>query len=118
MRVALAEEPGGTGSVELSERPAPAPAAGQALVKVRGAGVGPWDAGYLGGGWSRVSRFSPQRLHRPSCLDSGRTVQESSGGFTLWRRCARYRPGRGHRVMPRLLTRVCRAMSVQAGFGR
>ena len=26
------------------------------------------------GGWSGVSRFSPHRLHRPSCLDSRRTV--------------------------------------------
>jgi hypothetical protein len=33
MRVALAEELGGIDSVELSERPAPAPAAGQALVR-------------------------------------------------------------------------------------
>ena len=51
MRVALAEEPAGTGSVELSERPAPAPAAGQAPVRVHGAGVGPWDAGFPGGGF-------------------------------------------------------------------
>ena len=51
MRVALAEEPAGTGSVELSERPAPAPAAGQALVRVHNAGVGLWDVGFLGGGF-------------------------------------------------------------------
>jgi len=51
MRVALAEELGGIDSVELSERPAPAPAAGQALVRVHGEGVGLWDAGFLGGGF-------------------------------------------------------------------
>ena len=51
MRVALAEELGGIDSAELSERPAPAPAAGQALVRVHGAGVGLWDAGFLGGGF-------------------------------------------------------------------
>ena len=40
MRVALAEELGRIDSAELSERPAPAPAAGQALARVHGAGVG------------------------------------------------------------------------------
>ena len=51
MRVALAEELGGIDSVELGERPDPAPAAGQALVRVHGAGVGPWDVGFLSGGF-------------------------------------------------------------------
>ena len=51
MRVALVQELGGIDSVELQERPDPTPAAGQALVKVGGAGVGPWDVGFLGGGF-------------------------------------------------------------------
>ena len=51
MRVALAQELGGIDSVELGERPDPVPAAGQALVRVHGAGVGPWDVGFLGGGF-------------------------------------------------------------------
>jgi NADPH:quinone reductase len=45
MRVALVQELGGIDSVELQERPDPTPVAGQALVKVGGAGVGPWDVG-------------------------------------------------------------------------
>jgi NADPH:quinone reductase len=45
MRVALAEELGGIDRVELAELPDPAPAAGQALIKVHGAGTGPWDVG-------------------------------------------------------------------------
>jgi NADPH2:quinone reductase len=55
MRVALAEELGGIDSVMLRERPDPAPAAGQALVRVHGAGVGPWDVGFLGGGFPGIA---------------------------------------------------------------
>jgi NADPH:quinone reductase len=51
MRAALAAELGGIDSVALGERPDPAPAAGQALVRVHGAGVGPWDVGFLSGGF-------------------------------------------------------------------
>jgi NADPH:quinone reductase-like Zn-dependent oxidoreductase len=55
MRVALAEELGGIDRVELRERPDPVPAAGQALVRVGGAGVGPWDVGFLSGGFPGLS---------------------------------------------------------------
>jgi len=51
VRVALAMELGGIDSVELGDRPDPAPAAGQALIKVHGAGVCPWDVGFLSGGF-------------------------------------------------------------------
>jgi len=49
MRVALVQELGGIGSVELREQPDPTPAAGQALIRVRGAGVGPWDVAMISG---------------------------------------------------------------------
>jgi|ERR1022692_745654 NADPH:quinone reductase-like Zn-dependent oxidoreductase len=51
MRVALAEKLGGIDSVELGDRPDPAPGAGQVLIRVHAAGVGPWDVGFLGGGF-------------------------------------------------------------------
>ena len=53
MRVALVRELGGIGSVELRERPDPTPSAGQAVVRVRGAGVGPWDVAMISGAFGR-----------------------------------------------------------------
>jgi NADPH:quinone reductase-like Zn-dependent oxidoreductase len=53
MRVALVRELGGIGRLELRERPDPVPAAGQALVRVRGAGVGPWDVAMISGAFGR-----------------------------------------------------------------
>jgi NADPH:quinone reductase-like Zn-dependent oxidoreductase len=53
MRVALVRELRGIGRVELRERPDPTPAAGQALVRVRGAGVGPWDVAMISGAFGR-----------------------------------------------------------------
>ena len=55
MRAALAEELNGIDCVRLGERPDPSPAEGQVLVRVRGAGVGPWDVGFLGGGFPGVA---------------------------------------------------------------
>jgi NADPH:quinone reductase len=55
MRAALAEEFGGIDGVKLGERPDPVPAAGQVLVRVGAAGVGPWDVGFLGGGFPGVA---------------------------------------------------------------
>src|SRR6266566_1974175 len=53
MRVALVRELGGIGSVELRERPDPTPAAGQVVVRVRGAGVGPWDVAMISGAFGQ-----------------------------------------------------------------
>ncbi len=53
MRVALVQELGGIDSVELRERPDPTPAAGQVVVRVRGAGVGPWDVAMISGAFGR-----------------------------------------------------------------
>jgi NADPH:quinone reductase-like Zn-dependent oxidoreductase len=55
MRAAVAGELDGIGGVELGERPDPVPTAGQVLVRVRGAGVGPWDVGFLGGGFPGIT---------------------------------------------------------------
>lgn len=49
MRVALVRELGGIGGVELSGSADPTPAAGQAVLSVRGAGVGPWDVAMISG---------------------------------------------------------------------
>ena len=51
MRVALAERLDGIDSVQPGELPDPAPAAGQALIRVHGVGLGPWDVGFLSGGF-------------------------------------------------------------------
>src|SRR6185437_1839452 len=55
MQAALARELTGVDAVELGERPAPVPGAGQVLVRVHGAGVGPWDVGFLRGGFPGVA---------------------------------------------------------------
>jgi len=53
MRVALVRELRGIGSVELRERPDPTPTAGQVVVRVRGAGVGPRDVAMISGAFGR-----------------------------------------------------------------
>jgi len=55
MRVAQAAQLRGIDSLELGDRPAPVPAAGQVLIRVHGAGVGPWDVGFLSGGFPGVT---------------------------------------------------------------
>jgi hypothetical protein len=63
MLVAQVRELGGIGSVELRERPDPTPAAGQAVIRVRGAGCGRRTMG----------RHDDQRHLRTTCpaLHSG-----------------------------------------------
>jgi NADPH:quinone reductase-like Zn-dependent oxidoreductase len=55
MRAALAQELAGVESVQVGQHQAPVPDAGQALVRVLGAGVGPWDVGFLAGGFPGVA---------------------------------------------------------------
>ena len=55
MQAALARELGGIDRVELGERPDPVPGAGQVLVRVHGAGAGPWDVGFLSGGFPGIA---------------------------------------------------------------
>jgi NADPH:quinone reductase len=55
MRVAQAEQLGGVDEVELGERPDPAPVAGQVLIRVHAAGVGPWDVGFVSGRFPGVA---------------------------------------------------------------
>jgi NADPH:quinone reductase len=55
MRVELAQELTGIDNVELGELPDPALTAGHVLIRVHGAGVGPWDVGFLSGGFPGVA---------------------------------------------------------------
>ena len=55
MRVAVAKELNGIDGVELGEQRDPVATAGQALIRVYGAGVGPWDVGFLNGGFPGIA---------------------------------------------------------------
>ncbi len=55
MRAAVAQELRGIDEVELGDLPDPAPAAGQVLIRVHDAGVGPWDVGFVSGGFPGIS---------------------------------------------------------------
>jgi NADPH:quinone reductase len=55
MQAALAQRLRGIDSLEVGNRPIPPPATGQALVKVYGAGVGPWDVVFLDGAFPGVA---------------------------------------------------------------
>jgi NADPH2:quinone reductase len=55
MKAAQVQELSGIDSIKIGERLVPAPAAGQVLVRVRGAGVGPWDVVFVSGSFPGVS---------------------------------------------------------------
>lgn len=55
MRAAFANELGGIDRVQVGELPTPTPTAGQALIRVHAAGVGPWDVGFVSGGFPGVA---------------------------------------------------------------
>jgi NADPH:quinone reductase len=55
MRAALVRELGVIDSLELGELPDPASDAQQVLVRVHAAGAGPWDVGFVGGGFPGLS---------------------------------------------------------------
>ena len=55
MRAALAQELDGLDRVQLGELPDPTPTTGQARIRVHGAGVGPWDVGFLSGAFPGVA---------------------------------------------------------------
>jgi NADPH:quinone reductase len=55
MQVAHVRQLGGIDSLELAQRPDPAPGAGQALMRVQSAGVGPWDVGFVSGAASGLA---------------------------------------------------------------
>jgi NADPH2:quinone reductase len=60
MRVVQVRELGGIGSLEMTDRPDLTPAPSQALVRVRAAGVGPWDGAMISGAFGRpVLPFVP-----------------------------------------------------------
>jgi NADPH:quinone reductase len=54
MKVAVADQLNGIDSVELEEVPDLTPGPGQTLIRVHAAGVGPWDVGFLSGGFPGI----------------------------------------------------------------
>jgi NADPH:quinone reductase len=55
MRAAQARQLDGIGSVQVGDQPDPVAGPGQVLVRVHGAGVGPWDVGFLAGGFPGIA---------------------------------------------------------------
>jgi NADPH:quinone reductase len=55
MQAAQVQELSGIDGVEIAEQTVPAPAAGQVLIRVYGAGVGPWDVVFVSGSFPGVA---------------------------------------------------------------
>jgi NADPH:quinone reductase len=55
MRAAVAEDLGGIDRVKLGEMPDPEPKAGEALIRIHAAGVGPWDPAFVNGAFPGVT---------------------------------------------------------------
>jgi hypothetical protein len=97
MRVALVRELFSIDRMELGEAPDPTPAAEQVVVRVRGAGVGPWDAAMISGTFGSLTLpFSPGLEAADFSLSSQKEDRQwslksrtrPSPGITAWRQDA------------------------------
>ena len=59
MQAIMVSEFGGPEVLQSGEAPRPEPQAGEVLVRVVAAGVGPWDASLRRGGWTGALPYIP-----------------------------------------------------------
>jgi NADPH2:quinone reductase len=77
MQVVQAPEQGTIDNLSLADRPKPTPGAGQAVIRVRSAGVGPWDLALVSG------RFGPVPLPFVPGLEVAGVVDSAGDGVNL-----------------------------------